>query len=108
MAKGGGVVPLRLTAAVATRRIHAVASGSGAIGLGAGLREKMAEIEFSHPALALFLVTARVVGDPQPVEPLPGGWRCRLEGLVKSVNTAAWATVVLLDNKVLVEEVEWA
>jgi len=108
VAKSGQIVPLRLTIAVATRRIHAIANNAGGIALGDGLREAMAAIDFTHPALALFLSTAKVAGDPQPVDVMPGGWRCRLEGLVKSVNAGARATVVLYSGKVLVEEVAWA
>lgn len=108
MAKGGDVVPLRLTASLAMRRLHVAAGKAGGITLGEGLRETMAAIDFGHPALALFLTTAKVTGDPQPIDEMPGGWRCRLEGLVKSVNAGARVVVVLHGGKVLVEEVEWA
>lgn len=108
MAKSGDVVPLRLTEAVATRRIHIAAGKAGGIALGQDVREAMTAIEFSHPALALFLTTAKVTDDPQPIDEMSGAWRCRLEGLVKSVNGGARAVVVLYGDKVLVEEVAWA
>jgi hypothetical protein len=99
---------LRLTAAVATRRIHVAAGKAGGITLSQGLRETMAAIDLNHPALALFLTTAKVTGGPQPIDEMSGACRCRLEGLVKSVNAGARVVVVLYGGKVLVEEVEWA
>lgn len=107
MARGGEVLPLRLTAAVATRRINEAAGKSGSIGLGNPARDMMAEIGFSHPALALFLTTARVVGEPQAVDGVPGAWRCRVEGFVRSADAGARTTLVLLGGKVFVEMVEW-
>ena len=102
------VVPLRLTAAIATARIQTTASKSGTIVLGDIVRQRMGEMGLLHPELADFLLTARVVASPQRREDLAGGWRCRLEGKVIAATRGLIAHVTLWSDRIYVEGVEWA
>jgi hypothetical protein len=102
------VVPLRLTAAIATTRIRKAALKPGTIVLSDELRQRMAEIDLLHPELADFLLTARVVEEPQLREDLASGWRCRLEGKVIAAQRGLIARLTLWNDKIYVEGVEWA
>jgi hypothetical protein len=102
------VVRLRLTALVATKRIREVARKSGTIVLSDGLREAMIRIDFKHPQLGEFLTTGKVTREPEKLAQMSGAWRCRVEGTVIAANRGAVAIVVLWNEKVYVEGVEWA
>jgi len=107
MADSSDVVPLRLTAAVATSRIHGLMRKSGVIFLTSEARQQILEMGFAYPKLVAFLAAGKVRNAPQKADDFQNAWHCCVEGIVRPTFRGAQVTLVLQTTRVIVERVRF-
>ena len=99
------VVLLRLTAAVATKRIQALAADSENIKWSNHALARMNEREIFDVDVIRILCTGSIVGDPEPAD--EGEWKCKFVKRIRGGRDAGVVIILLPSGKLLVKTVEW-
>jgi len=98
-------IPMRLTAAIAEKRIHAAAKDSQNVVLGNHARDRMLERDIFDVDVFRILRTGHV--DEQPEQTEQGEWKCKVTLKIRGGRTAGVITIILRSGKLFVKTVEW-
>ena len=99
------VSPMRLTPAVAEKRIREAAKDSQNVILGNHARERMAERDIFDVDVFRTLRTGHV--DDQPEKTEQGEWKCKATLKIRGGRTAGVVVIILISGKLFVKTVEW-
>ena len=103
--KRAKISPMRLTAAVAEKRIREIAKTSENVILGTHARERMQEREILDVDVFRVLRNG-YVDDPPELTDL-GEWKCKITLKIRGGRTAGVVTIILHNGRLLVKTVEW-
>lgn len=96
---------MRLTAAVAEKRIREIAQVTENVILGTHALERMLEREIFDADVYRVLRTGYV--DEAPVQATNGEWKCKVVRKIRGDRSAGVVTIILLNGKLFVKTVEW-
>ena len=99
------VVPMRMTAAVAQKRIREIAKTTANVIIGNHALERMEEREILDIDIYRTLREGWV--DEAPVPARGGEWKCKVTLKIRGGRTAGVITIILLTGKLFVKSVEW-
>lgn len=99
------VSPMRLTAAVAEKRIREIAQVTENVILGKHARERMQEREIFDVDVFRVLRTGYV--DDPPVKTEKDEWKCKVVLKIRGGRTAGVVTILMHNGKLFVKTVEW-
>ena len=95
----------RLTAAIAERRIRAIAANSDHISWAVHALERMDEREIFDDDVLSVLRLGGIFGDPE--ETLRGEWKCKMIRQVRGSREVGVVTIILKTGFLFVKTVEW-
>jgi hypothetical protein len=99
------ITPYRLTAAVARKRIHAIAVDTGKIKWSFHALGRMEERGIFDVDVLAVLRTGTVAGSPE-LTPL-GEWRCKMVRQIRGSREAGVITLILKSGCLFIKTVEW-
>ena len=102
---GANFVEMRLTAAVAEKRIQQFALVTENVILGAHALERMAEREIFD--VDVFRVLRSGYVDEIPEQTAQNEWKCKVTLKIRGGRTAGVITIILQSSKLFVKTVEW-
>ena len=96
---------LRLTPAVALKRIREAAKVSGNVILGSHAKDRMLERDITKRDVYRVLQQGDIEGNPQETE--RGEWKCKLTLQLRGRRVAGVVTVIMTNRKLFIKTVEW-
>jgi Domain of unknown function (DUF4258) len=99
------VTVMRLTVAVAQKRIREIAQKTENVILGTHARERMSEREIFD--VDVFRVLREGYVDDAPELTERNEWKCKIALKIKGGRTAGIVTIILHNGKLFVKTVEW-
>lgn len=99
------ILPFRLTAAEAARRIHGIATKSENVIFGDHALERMEERSITDAQVFEVLRIGRVVDPPEMTD--FGEWKCKIIEQLRGGRAVGVATVFLRNGKLFLKTVEW-
>ena len=99
------VAAMRLTAAIAQKRIREIAQKTENVILGNHAREQMSEREIFD--IDVFRVLRQGYVDDAPEQTERNEWKCKIALKIKGGRTAGVVTIILHNGKLFVKTVEW-
>lgn len=99
------VTIMRLTAAVAQKRIREIALKTENVILGTHARERMSEREIFD--IDVFRVLREGYVDEAPELTERSEWKCKVSLKIRGGRTAGVVTIILHNGKLFVKTVEW-
>jgi hypothetical protein len=97
--------PMRLTAAVAEKRIREIALVSENVILSTHARKRMVERDIFDVDVFRILKNGHVDDEPEKTE--QGEWKCKVTLKIRGGRTAGVVTIILCSGKLFVKTVEW-
>ncbi len=99
------VAAMRLTAAIAQKRIREIAQKTENVILGTHARERMSEREILD--IDVFRVLREGYVDDAPELTERNEWKCKIALKIKGGRTAGIVIIILHNGKLFVKTVEW-
>jgi hypothetical protein len=99
------VTAMRLTAAVAQKRIRDIAAVTEHVIMGSHARQRMREREIFDVDVFRVLRQGFVEGNPELTDRQE--WKCKLTLKIRGGRAAGVVTIILLSGKLFVKTVEW-
>lgn len=99
------ISPMRLTAAIAEKRIHEMAALTKNVIFGRHARERMVEREIFDVDVLRVLRTGHVDEPPELTE--HNEWKCKVTLKIRGGRTAGVVTIILHNGKLFLKTVEW-
>jgi hypothetical protein len=99
------VTRMRMTAAVALRRIREAAAVSGNVILSTHAKARMLERDISKRDIYRVLLQGDIEGNPETTE--RGECKCKLTLQLRGRRVAGAVTVIMLDGRLFIKTVEW-
>ena len=99
------LIPMRLTAAVAEKRIREIAEKSENVIFGNHARERMKEREIFDVDVLRVLRQGHIEEAPELTE--RNEWKCKSTLKIRGTRTAGVVTIILHNGKLFIKTVEW-
>ena len=99
------VTEMRLTSAIAEKRIHEIAMVTGNVILGKHAMDRMSERDITDADVFKVLRTGYV--DDHPIRTNKDDWTCKITLQIRGSRIAGVVTIILHDGKLFVKTVEW-
>lgn len=103
--RGAALTKLRLTVAVAEKRIHALARASEDVQWSFHALERMREREITDIQVLEILRSGMVVGKPELTA--SGEWQCKMVKELRGRRKAGVVTIILHAGRLFLKTVEW-
>ena len=102
---GKKVTAYRLTPAMATKRIRALAARTDDIDWSNHALERMEEREIFDVDVVRTMRGGEIAGEPEPAR--LGEWKCKFVRQVRGGRSVGVVVIILQNNRLLVKTVEW-